>query len=138
MPLSVNILLGLTISFAGASPAITFDKLLLVDMPFPAGKEWNHETRHRLGYMAVPGGRLLVLEGLGPGGHVRRLMPRAPLHGSFWRPDVSFDGTKVLFCFKPHNEKSFHLYTIDANASGDDGPGPTRLTDGPFYDLDPI
>jgi hypothetical protein len=115
------------------NPAIDFDTLLFVDMPFPQGSEWRHETRHRLGYMAVPGARLLVLEGLGPDGRVRQLMPQAPLHGSFWRPDVSCDGQRVLFCFKPHNEKSFHLYEI-----GVDGSGLVQLTDGPYDDLDPI
>ncbi|NQT15213.1 MAG: hypothetical protein HQ582_20825 [Planctomycetes bacterium] len=115
------------------NPLLTFAKLLFVDMPFPQGKEWPHETRHRLGYQAVPGARLLVLKGLSPAGELTQLMPQAPLHGSFWRPDVSFDGTKVLFCFKPHNEKSFHLYEIKA-----DGSGLRQLTDGPYDDLDPL
>ena len=115
------------------NPVVDFDKVLLVDMPFPDGSEWPHETRHRLGYMAVPGGRLLVLEGLSPDGQLRQLMPQAPLHGSFWRPDLSCDGKKVLFCFKPHNEKSFHLYEINV-----DGSGLGQLTDGPYDDLDPI
>lgn len=116
-----------------SSPALDFHEVLFVDMPYPQGSEWAHETRHRLGYMAVPGGRLLVLSGLSPGGKLRQLMPQPPLHGSFWRPDVSFDGRRVLFCFKPHNEKSFHLYEIGA-----DGTGLRQLTDGPYDDLDPI
>ena len=115
------------------NPAIDFNRVLFVDMPYPAGSEWPHETRHRLGYMAVPGARLLILDGLGPDGKLTQLMPQAPLHGSFWRPDVSFDGTKVLFCFKPHNEKSFHLYEINT-----DGTGLAQLTDGPYDDLDPV
>ena len=116
-----------------SSPAVNFDKMVFVDMPFPAGREWPHETRHRLGYMAVPGARLMVLEGLSPAGSLRQLMPQPPLHGSFWRPDVSWDGKSVLFCFKPHNEKSFHLYRINA-----DGSGLAQLTDGQYDDLDPI
>jgi hypothetical protein len=115
------------------NPAVDFDKVLFVDMPFPQGSEWPHETRHRLGYMAVPGGRLLTLEGLRPDGKLTQLMPKAPLHGSFWRPDLSWDATRVLFCFKPHNEKSFHLYEINV-----DGSGLTQITDGPFDDLDPV
>jgi len=115
------------------NPAVDFTKVLFVDMPYPAGSEWPHETRHILGYMAVPGARLLVLDGLGPDGKLTQLMPQAPLHGSFWRPDVSFDGKKVLFCFKPHNEKSFHLYEINA-----DGTHLVQLTDGPYDDLDPV
>lgn len=118
---------------AWANPVLDFHQVLLLDMPLPDGSEWQHETRHRLGYMAVPGGRLLVLEGLAPDGHVRQLMPQSPLHGSFWRPDLSWDARKVLVCFKPHNEKSFHLYEI-----GLDGSGLVQLTDGPYDDLDPI
>ena len=30
-------------------------RLLLLDSPNPEGSEWKHETRHRLGYMGVPG-----------------------------------------------------------------------------------
>ena len=115
------------------NPVVDFTKVLFVDMPFPAGSEWPHETRHRLGYMAVPGGRLLVLDGLSPEGKLTQLMPQAPFHGSFWRPDLSFDAKRVLFCFKPHNEKSFHLYEINA-----DGSGLRQLTDGIYDDFDPI
>ena len=115
------------------NPLLDFTQVLFVDMPFPQGSEWPHETRHRLGYMAVPGGRLLVLDGLSPGGALRQLLPQAPLHGSFWRPDLSFDARRVLVCFKPHNEKSFHLYEINV-----DGTGLRQITEGPFDDLDPI
>jgi hypothetical protein len=115
------------------NPVVDFDQVLFVDMPYPQGSEWPHETRHRLGYMAVPGGRLLVLEGLDPGGRLRQLLPQAPLHGSFWRPDLSWDARRVLVCFKPHNEKAFHLYEIDV-----DGTGFRQITDGPYDDLDPV
>lgn len=115
------------------NPVVDFTKILFVDMPFPAGSEWKHETRHRLGYLAVPGARLLVLDGLSPAGKLSKLMPQEPLHGSFWRPDISYDAKKVLFCFKPHNEKSFHLYEINI-----DGTGFVQLTSGPYDDLDPI
>jgi len=120
-------------AIAFKNPVVDFNKVLLVDMPYPQGSEWRHETRHRLGYMAVPGGRLLILNGLSPDGTPTQLMPQAPLHGSFWRPDVSFDGKRVVFCFKPHNEKSFHLYEI-----GVDGSNLVQLTDGIYDDFDPV
>ncbi len=116
-----------------ADPAVDFDRVLFVDIPFPAGSEWPHETRHRLGYMAVPGGRLMTLAGLWPGGHVTKLMPVEPLHGTFWRPDLSFDGQRVLFSFHPANEKNFHLYEV-----GIDGTGLRQLTSGIYDDVDPI
>ncbi|MBP8131451.1 MAG: hypothetical protein KA184_17870 [Candidatus Hydrogenedentes bacterium] len=115
------------------NPAVDFDRVVFVDMPYPQGSEWQHETRHRLGYMAVPGARILALDGLRPDGRVSRIMPQPPLHGSFWRFDVSHDAQRLLICFKPHNEKSFHLYEV-----GVDGSGCTQLTDGPYDDLDPI
>ncbi|MDR3181988.1 MAG: hypothetical protein LBT89_03560, partial [Planctomycetaceae bacterium] len=115
------------------NPVIDFDSILYVDGPGPQGSEANHETRHRLGYMAVPGGRLMTLKGLHPGGHQTKLMPQEPLHGSFWRPDLSYDGKRVLVGFKPHNEKNFHIYEV-----GVDGSMERQLTAGIFDDFDPI
>ncbi|UCE47741.1 MAG: hypothetical protein JSW47_19350, partial [Phycisphaerales bacterium] len=116
-----------------ADPVVDFDGVLFIDIPFPAGSEWPHETRHRLGYMAVPGGRLLTLKGLSPAGHLTKLMPVEPLHGTFWRPDLSFDAKRVLFSFHPANEKNFHVYEINI-----DGSGLRQVTDGIYDDVDPI
>ena len=113
------------------NPAVDFSQVLFIDNPFPAGREWPHQARHRNGMMAVPGGRLLVLEGLAPGGNLRKLAPRKP--GSFWRPDLSFDARKVLFCCRPCDEKSYHLYEMNI-----DGTGLRQLTSGPYDDIDPI
>ena len=116
-----------------ANPVLDFDSVLYIDNPYPEGSEWNHENHHRVGNKAVPGGRLLIQTGLSPAGALRQLAPEPELPGSFWRPDVSYDGKRVLFCFKPCNEKAFHLYEINV-----DGTGLTQLTDGNFDDLDPI
>jgi hypothetical protein len=114
------------------NPVIDFSQLLLIDQPYPGGgHEWRHEAIHRLGHRAVPGGRLLVLDGLHPGGRVRQLFPPNP--GSFWRPEISFDGKRVLFCFKPHDDKSFHLYEMHL-----DGSEIRQLTDSDYDDIDPI
>ncbi len=113
------------------NPALDFSSVLFIDNPYPQGAEWPHQARHRNGMMAVPGGRLLILEGLDPGGEIRKLAPDKP--GSFWRPDLSFDANKVLFCCKPHDQTSFHLYEIDI-----DGTGLRQLTFGHYDDLDPI
>ncbi|MDR1923754.1 MAG: hypothetical protein LBQ66_05200 [Planctomycetaceae bacterium] len=115
------------------NPVIDFDTIVYNDGPYPEGSESHHETRHRLGYMAVPGGRLIKLKGLNPSGHQEKILPQEPLHGTFWRHDVSFDGKKLLVSFKPHNEKTFHLYEVNA-----DGTGLRQLTAGIFDDLDPI
>jgi len=114
------------------NPVLNFSQLLFIDQPTPAGPvNPEHEAIHRMGITAVPGGRLLVLDGLHPGGVVRQLAPERP--GSFWRPDLSFDARRVLFCYKPHDEKSFHLYEINL-----DGSGLRQLTDSDYDDIDPI
>jgi hypothetical protein len=113
------------------NPAVDFKQLLFIDQPFPQGSECNHEAVHRLGTMAVPGGRLLVLDGLHPGAPVRQLAPQKP--GSYWRPELSFDAKKILFCCKPQDEKSFHLYEINL-----DGTGLKQLTNSDYDDIDPI
>ena len=119
------------------NPVIDFGGVLVIDNPYPQGSEWPHQARHRDGMMAVPGGRLLVLDGLRPGGKVTALAPvedfGLPRSGSFWRADLSFDAGKVLFCYKAHDEKSFHLYEINI-----DGSGLRQLTFGDYDDLDPI
>ena len=113
------------------NPVVDFSKVIFIDNPYPRGAEWPHQARHRNGMMAVPGGRLLLLDGLGPGGKIRKLAPEKP--GSFWKPDLSFDAKKVLYCCKPHDEESFHLYEINI-----DGSGLRQLTFGPYDDIDPI
>ncbi|MHC4482373.1 MAG: HzsA-related protein [Planctomycetota bacterium] len=113
------------------NPVLDFSRVMFIDNPYPQGSEWKHQARHRNGMMAVPGGRLLLLNGLHPGGKVRKLAPQRP--GSFWRPDLSFDAKKVLFCYKAHDEKSFHLYEINI-----DRTGLQQLTFGDYDDIDPI
>ena len=113
------------------NPVLDFSQLLLIDQPLPQGPESRHEAIHRMGIMATPGGRLLVLDGLHPGGKLRQLAPEKP--GAFWRPDLSFDAQRVLFCYKPHDEKSFHLYEVSI-----DGTGVRQLTDSEYDDVDPI
>jgi len=63
------------------NPVLDFTALLFVDQPLPQGPNSRHEAIHRMGIMAVPGGRLLVLDGLHPGGRLRQLAPEKP--GSF-------------------------------------------------------
>ena len=113
------------------NPVLDFTQLLFIDQPLPQGPESIHEAIHRMGIMAAPGGRLLVLDGLHPGGRLQLLAPDKP--GSFWRPDLSFDGRKVLFCYMPHDEKSFHLYEMNL-----DGNSLRQLTKGDYDDLDPL
>jgi hypothetical protein len=119
-----------------ANPLVNFDKVIMIDNPFPMGRggdatnEWKHEARHRNGYMGVSGGRLLVT-GLEPGGETKNLF--GDRQGSFWRPDVHFSGDKVIVSFEPKGQKSYHLYEVDK-----DGKNVKQLTFGDYDDLDPI
>lgn len=114
------------------NPLLDFSRVLLVDTPRPAasGALWNHESGHRAGYNAGNGGRLLLLDGLLPGGKVTRLVPERP--GAFLKPDLHFDARKVVFTFKPHDEDAYHLYEINL-----DGTGLRQITSGQYDDMDP-
>ncbi len=116
-----------------ANSLLDFQRLLIVDQPIPRRAEQSdHQSVHRMGICATPGGRLLVLDGLHPGAAVRQLAPRRP--GTFWRPDVSFDARSILFCYKAHDEKAFHLYRMEVDGQSQ----PTQLTFGDYDDIDPI
>ena len=116
-----------------ANPVVDFSQLLFIDQPYPRGRVNDiHESIHRMAITATPGGRLLVLDGLHPGDEVRLLAPQEK-PGSFWRPDLSFDGHRVLFCYKAHDGKAFHLYEMNL-----DGTGLRQLTDSDYDDIDPI
>ncbi|MDO4629898.1 MAG: hypothetical protein Q4C70_12000 [Planctomycetia bacterium] len=117
------------------NPILDFNEIVVIDNPYPKGKpgdaadEWGHEARHRNGFMAEDGGKLLVV-GLNPGEIKKTLLDNG---GSFWRPDVSFDAKKILFSHRLPGEKSFHLFEMNA-----DGSGLKQLTVGDYDDLDPI
>ncbi len=76
-------------------------------------------------------GRLVVIEGLAPDAVVSELVPEG--RGFFWRPEVSYDGKRVVFCMKPKDDRAFHLYEI-----GSGGAGFKQLTFGDYDDLDPM
>ena len=111
------------------NPAVDFSKVLFVDNPYPPDR---HESGHRHGYRGGGKGRLLVLEGLDPDSPVRSLVPDEKA-GFLWRPDLSFDAKKVVFCLMPGEERSFHLYEVNT-----DGTAFKQLTFGDYDDLDPI
>ena len=113
-------------------PQLDFSQILCIDNPYVQGSECFHEVRHRNEDTATVGGRLLLLDGLGPDADVRKLAPTG-CPAAFWRPDLSFDGKKVVFCMKKENESAYHIYEI-----GLDGTGLRQITHGDYNDLDPV
>jgi len=118
------------------NPLIDFDKVVLIDNPYPKGKpgditdEWGHEARHRNGFMAEDGGRLLIT-GLTPGSATTDVLKEHT--GSFWRPELSYDSKTLLLSFRPKGDRSFHLYSCNI-----DGSNLKQLTFGDYDDLDPV
>ncbi len=53
--------------------------------------------------------------------------------GAVRYPCVSYDGKKIVFSYRPGDEKVYHLYEINA-----DGSGLKQLTFGEFDDVEPI
>lgn len=115
------------------SPELDFRDLLFAEVPYPQGAENFHESRSRSVMCAAEGGRLLILHGLHPGGDVRQLVPGPGQSAALFRPDLSFDGRRVVFSMKPKEERAYHLYEINV-----DGTRLRQVTRGLYDDLDPI
>lgn len=112
---------------------VDFNSVLCIDNPTVEGSEAYHEVRHRTENCATYGGRLVILDGLVPDAPVRVLAPQDGTPAAFWRPDLSFDATRVLYCMKLTNEPAYHLYETEVN-----GSATRQITRGQYNDLDPI
>ena len=78
-----------------------------------------------------PGGGIFVLAPVSPPGTVTRIFDA---QGGICRdPEVSFDGNRVVFSYRPSQNGFYHVYEMNV-----DGSGLRQLTDGPFHDLDPF
>jgi hypothetical protein len=114
-----------------ADPLVDFSRMLFVDVP----ERYPHESMHRVYPQAqLNCVRLLVLDGLSPAGKLRKLTDKLPT-GWYWRPDISFDGKRALFCFRPKTDRTFHLYETPLDSPQ---AKPRQLTSGSYDDLDPI
>ena len=81
---------------------------------------------HRLG------GSLCVLDEARPDATPRAIATELGDHGLFRDPDVSWDGRRVVFSFKPKEGAPNNIYEVAV-----DGTGLRRLTDSPAEDIDP-
>ena len=78
-----------------------------------------------------PGGGIFTLEPVHPRGTVTQLFDAAG--GIVRDPDVSFDGERVLFSYRPSQDGYYHVHEMRL-----DGTGLRQVTDGPYHDIDPF
>ena len=103
---------------------------------------FSHQLTQYQGNCARPGGGIFVLDAPGRSMECRQLAAGQLPLGSYEFPEVSYDGTKVLFAYchveavapnrERHIDHFFHLYEIGA-----DGSGLRQLTGGAFDDFAP-
>ncbi len=143
------------------NPLLDSDGLLFVRRHHPHAR---HQCSRRLGTFSLPGGAICVLRGMGPEGEgrVEELTAGRFPEGVFGRPDLSFDGQRLLFGFAPargkdekqplygpisqvtaplyatHQTGKCHPFQVwEMGIEGMD-PAPRRLTAGPYENSDPL
>ena len=78
------------------------------------------------------GGGLYALDGLRPDAGVRPIVAELDSTGIFRDPDLSWDGERILFSYKPDKPTPCRIYEVGA-----DGSGFRQLTDSEYDDVDP-
>lgn len=77
------------------------------------------------------GGGVFVLSPARCDGRVTRIFDAGG--GIVRDPEISFDGRRVLFSYRPSEEDYYHVHEMNV-----DGTHLRQITDGPFHDLDPF
>ncbi len=128
-----------------ANPLLDFESILFVKR---APGTLPHISDQYYGWWSRPGGGIYLLDGFKTAApHLRCLTDGWPA-GSFLRPDLSYDGKRVLFAYcryYPEVSKMekvdktrlpegafYHIYEMNL-----DGTGVRRLTHGRYDDFDP-
>ena len=118
-----------------ANPLVSGRPILFVVRPQYKSDHHNTATMFQTGEIntgSFQGGGALKAVDFGRGGEVKTLLELS--EGVARDPDVSFDGTKVLFGMRRNGADDYHLYEIGA-----DGAGLVQLTFGSgLSDIDPI
>jgi hypothetical protein len=128
------------------NPLLNFDEILFVKR---APTLFPHISDQYYGWFSRPGGGIYILSGFkGPNPKLRCLTDGWP-EGNFLRPDLSYDGKKVLFSWcrfypglaeglkdktnKENHAEDAHYHIYEMNI---DGTGVRRLTRGWYDDFD--
>ena len=135
-----------TRELAFRNPLLDFDRLLFAKR---APTMYSHMSDQNYGWWSRPGGGLYLLEGYREGEpQLKRLTESFP-EGNFNAPDLSHDGTKVLFAYCRYYAETagnpnkvdkasvpedafYHVFEMDL-----DGAGLRQLTHGKYDDFDP-
>ena len=129
-----------------SNPLLDFDTILFVKRVPPA---FPHMSDQYLGWWSQPGGGLYVLEDFRSAKHHLRCLTEGFAPGNVLRPDISYDGRKVLFAYcryhpglsdwpdkldksKLPEDSFYHLFEMNV-----DGTDMRQLTDGPHDDIEP-
>ncbi len=100
---------------AFSNPEINFDQLLFVKRKTPA---MQHQCGHRVGEAQLPGANLAILKGLSPDGKVHDILAGEYTEGGIGRPDLSFDGKRVVFPFARKRAKGTHFGAATYGGTG--------------------
>lgn len=128
-----------------ANPLLDFDDLLFVKR---VPGSFTHMSDQYYGWFSRPGGGIYILEDFKSDAPRLRRLPDGLPPGSFLRPDLSYDGRRVLFAYCRHvpgldrepnkldksnvpEDAFYHLYEMHL-----DGSGLRRLTHGKYDDFD--
>jgi cytochrome c553 len=136
---------GVIRRLALSNPLLDFDDLLLVKR---VPGSFTHMSDQYYGWFSRPGGGLYVLEGFKTATPKLRFLTADLPTGNILRPDISFDGKRVLFAYcryypglaeEPNKldknnvpeDAFYHLYEMNL-----DGTHVRRLTAGKYDDFD--
>ncbi len=135
----------ITRGLALRNPLLDFDAILFVK---GAPTRFPHISDQYYGWWSRPGGGVFLLRGFASGRPQVRCLTAGWPEGSFVRPDLSYDGTRVLFSYCRHypgladlrdkaskanvpEDAFYHIFEM-----GLDGSGLRRLTRGRYDDVD--
>ena len=127
-----------------SNPLLDFDRILFAKRVPPA---FPHMSDQYYGWWSRPGGGVYVLEGFkGDSPSLRCLTDDFPA-GSFLRPDLSYDGKRILFAYCRFYPETHKMQKIDKDKLPEDvfykiyemsldGSGCRKLTHGKYDDFD--
>jgi cytochrome c553 len=127
------------------NPLLDFDTILFVKR---APGMFPHVSDQYYGWWSRPGGGICLLQGLRSAGATVRCLTSDWPAGNFLRPDISYDGNKVLFAYCRHyshladvadktsksslpEDAFYHIFEMNV-----DGTGVRQLTRGRYDDFD--